>query len=128
MTWSRAAIMWELAETTGSSAPSSLYTDAILDVVVLGYGYLRAGDGQPWRPYANAQVRLVNAKDPTKILMDNRVAYNALGSPENVVNISANPDYSYEKFEDVVADQEKMVAGLRDAFDQLAVTIGTLLK
>lgn len=101
--------------------------DAHLDVVVHNYGYVTAGDNVPWRPYANISVRLIG-KDKKTVLMDNRLAYNPLGSPEEIVNISANDAYSFESWDAVIADPQKAIAGLHDVIDQSAKTIGTLLK
>jgi hypothetical protein len=58
-----------------AGAPEGI--DAYFDVVITNYGYIAAGAGQPWRPTADATVRLVRASDGST-LMENQIAYNTM--------------------------------------------------
>lgn len=104
-------------------------TDAYLDVVVGHHGYLSAGAFQPFRPSATAQVRLVSASDPTKILMDNRIVYNGMTAADaGVITLTPNPAYEFKNREEVLADPAKMAAGIEDALNQIADTAAQLLR
>lgn len=102
--------------------------DAYLDVVVIDYGYLSAGAFQPFRPYATATVRLVSAEDPTRILMDNRIAYNAMGAAEGIITLTPNPQFAFKNREELLADPARTAAGIEDALTQVADTAAQLLR
>ena len=108
--------------------PAADDADAVLDVVAVSFGYMKTGGAQPWRPHANVHVRLVDAADPTVILMDNRVAYNPLGTPENVIVVPADPAFAFETVDEMKEAPEKTRDGLQHAVDSVAATVGTLLK
>lgn len=104
-------------------------TDAYLDVVMAQYGYLSAGAFQPFRPTAAAQVRLVSAADPTKVLMDNRIVYNGMYTTDaGVITLSPNPAYEFQNREQLLADPAKMAAGIEDALNAVADTAAQLLQ
>lgn len=103
--------------------------DAYLDIVVAHHGYLSAGAFQPFRPSAAAQVRLVSASDPTKILMDNRIVYNGMTTADaGVITLTPNPAYEFKNREELLADPAKMAAGIEDALNQIADTAAQLLR
>ena len=104
-------------------------TDAYLDVIVEHYGYLSAGAFQPFRPSASVKVRLVSAADPTKILMDNWIVYNVVaGSATGAITLAPNPQYEFQNREQLLADPERMAAGIEDALNQVAETAVQLLR
>ncbi len=103
--------------------------DAYLDVVIAHYGYLSAGAFQPFRPSVGAQVRLVSAADPSKILMDNRIVYNGMaGADASVITISPNPAFEFNNRGELLADPARMAAGIEDALNQVADTAAQLLR
>ena len=103
--------------------------DAYLDVIIGHYGYLSAGAFQPFRPSVVAQVWLVSAADPSKILMDNRIVYNGMTTANaGVITLSANPDYEFQNREQLLADPTRMAAGIEDALNQVADTAAQLLR
>ncbi|WP_395650812.1 hypothetical protein [Brevundimonas sp.] len=103
--------------------------DAYLDVVIAHHGYLSAGAFRPFRPSAAAQVRLVSAADPTRVLMDNRIVYNGMTTADaGVITLTPNPDYEFENREALLADPVKMAAGIEDALNQIADTTAQLLR
>lgn len=101
---------------------------AHLDVVFSNYGYQRPDGNTPWRPFADVQVRLVDAADPNVVHMDNRIQYNSLFEPEGIVTISPDVEYAFEQFDDLEADLETMVTGMEEALVEVAKTVATLLK
>lgn len=103
-------------------------TDAYLDVVVTNYGYLSAGAFQPWRPTAQATVRLVSAADPSNVLMENVIVYNAMYPVEGVITLTPNPAFSFTNQEEMEADPAKLAAGIEDALNQIADTAAQLLR
>lgn len=104
-------------------------SDAYLDIVLAHHGYLSAGAFQPFRPSASAQVRLVSAADPTRILMDNRIVYNGMTTADaGVITLTPNPDYEFKNREELLADPAKMAAGIEDALNQIADTAAQLLR
>ncbi len=104
-------------------------TDAYLDIVVDHYGYLSPGAFQPFRPSASVKVRLVSAADPTKILMDNWIVYNVIaGSATGVITLAPNPEYEFQNREQLLADPQRMAAGIEDALNQVADTAVQLLR
>jgi hypothetical protein len=111
--------------TAYSGAPDG--TDAYLDVVVTNYGYISAGVGQPWRPTAQALVRLVRASDNTT-LMENQIVYNAMYVQQGVITITANPQFAFQNRDAMTADPQMLAAGLEDAFNQIADTAAHLLQ
>jgi len=108
--------------------PKADGADAYLDVVVQSYGYLSAGAGQPFRPTVYANVRLVSAKDTSKTLMENQIAYNSMAPRQGVVTLSANPEYEFKNRADMLADPQRLAAGIEDALNQVADTAAKLLK
>ena len=103
--------------------------DAYLDVVVGHHGYLSAGAFQPFRPSASAQVRLVSAADPSKILMDNRIVYNGMTAANaGAITLTPNPAYEFKNREELLADPARMAAGIEDALNQVADTAAQLLR
>lgn len=103
-------------------------TDAYLDVVVTNYGYLAAGAFQPWRPTAQATVRLVSASDPSNVLMENVIVYNTMYPAEGVITLTPNPEFSFANQGEMEADPEKLAAGIEDALNQIADTAAQLLR
>ena len=102
--------------------------DAYLDVVVINYGYLSAGAFQPWRPTAQASVRLVSASDPSNVLMENTIAYNTMYPAEGVITLTPNPEYSFANQGEMEANPAKLAAGIEDALNQIADTAAQLLR
>lgn len=103
--------------------------DAYFDVIISHYGYLSAGAFQPFRPSVVAQVRLVSAADPSKILMDNRIVYNGMTTADaGVITLSPNPDFEFQNREQLLADPMRMAAGIEDALNQVADTAAQLLR
>lgn len=102
--------------------------EAYLDIVIQTYGYLSAGAGQPFRPTVYADVRLVSAVDPSKTLMENRIAYNAMSPPRGVITLTPNPEYEFKNRNDMVENPERLAAGIEDALYQVADATAKLLK
>lgn len=107
-----------------ANAPEA--TDAYLDVMVLEYGYLSPGAGQPFRPYVFATVKLVSAADPSVVLGENRIIYNPFGTPKGVITITPNLEYSFRNRDELLADPEHLAAGITDALNQVADTSARL--
>lgn len=101
--------------------------DAYLDVVLLHYGYLSAGMGQPFRPSAEAHVRLVSVGDG-RTLMENRIAYNTMYPQEGIITLTPNPAYVFNNREEMLADPARLAAGIEDALSQVAGTAAQLLR
>ncbi|MDC7675223.1 hypothetical protein [Asticcacaulis machinosus] len=113
-----------VAVTPQANAPDG---SAVLDVAGVAYGYQQVG-GTKWRPYVVILVRMVDSKDPKKILLDNRVEYNAVAPVPLTVNVPGNPDYAFDKVEDIEADPAKATEGLRIALVESARATAQLLK
>lgn len=101
--------------------------EAYFDLVLTHYGYLSAGHGQPWRPTAEATVRLVSVAGG-RVLLENRIAYNTMNAPRGVITLTPNPEYVFESREDMVSDPRRLAGGLQDAFQQIATTAATLIR
>lgn len=101
--------------------------DAYLDVVIV-YGYLSAGMFQPFRPHVTARVRLVSATDPSIILMDNVVVYNGIHNEPAYIVLTPNPDYAFKDRAELLADPQRLAAGIEDALNQVGETIARLLR
>lgn len=100
---------------------------AVLDVNGAGYGFQQAGSTQ-WRPYVLIAVKMVDAKDPTKILIDNVVEYNAVAPIPLTVSIPGDDQYGFEKIEDIEANPQKAAEGLKKALVEAANATAKLLK
>jgi hypothetical protein len=109
------------------SYPSDKGVDAYLDLVVLDYGYLASGAGEPFRPTVSANVRLVSAKDPGKVLMENRIVYNGLLPQKGVITLTPNPTYAFNNRAAMLSDPKRLAAGLEDALNQVADTAAKLV-
>jgi hypothetical protein len=101
--------------------------DAYLDMVVMNYGYMSSGAGQPFRPTVYAKVRLMRASDDT-MLMENMILYNPIAPSEGVITLSPNPDYAFRHREGLLEDPARLAAGLEDALNQVADTAAQLLR
>lgn len=102
--------------------------DAHLDLVITNYGYIASGAGQPWRPTASATVRLVSAKDPSKVLMENQIVYNAMYVQAGSITLSPDPQYAFKNREDMLSDPARLAAGVEGALNAIADTAVELLK
>jgi hypothetical protein len=102
--------------------------DAFLDIAFegYGYGYVAAGRGTPFRPYVYLRCRLVRASDGATLMQD-AVLYNPINAPNDAVVLSPNPSYEFTNFESLDGDPRKAVAGMDDAVENAASTIGGLL-
>jgi hypothetical protein len=106
--------------------PDAGGAQAYLDVVVNGYGYLSSGAGQPFRPYVLAKVKLVRVSDGAK-LMENIIVSNPLGAEEGVVTLPPNPEYAFNNRSELLADPNRLAAGIEDALFNVANTAARLL-
>ncbi len=101
---------------------------AVLDVNGSYYGYQEAGGGTNWRPYVYMTIKMLDAKDPTKVLLDNVVEYNAVTPQSLTVSLPANPIYSFAKIEDLEANPKLAAEGLTEAITDTAKAVAKLLK
>jgi len=101
--------------------------NAVLDVDGYGYGYQQVG-GTKWRPYVVISVKMSDANDPTKILLDNRVEYNAVVPGTLTVSIPGDDAYAFDKIEDIQANPAKAAEGLKAALVASAHATAQLLK
>ena len=102
-------------------------TQAYYDIVLRDFGYVSAGAGQPWRPTADAMVRLVSAADG-QVLLENRIAYNVMEPPRGVITIAPDPQYIFYNRAEMTGDPERLANGLRHALQQVASTAATLIR
>lgn len=103
-------------------------TTAVLDVNGNGYGYQQVGGTKMWRPYVVISVKMYDAKDPTKVLLDNYVEYNAVLPGTVTVNIPGDPAYGFESVDAIAADPVKAAEGLRNAIVASAHATAQLLR
>ncbi len=101
---------------------------AVLDIAGNSYGYQLAGGNTSWRPYVVISVKMKDAKDPTKILLDNRVEYNAVAPVPLTVSIPGDPEYGFAKIEDIEANPAKVAEGLKKAIIESANETAKLLR
>lgn len=102
--------------------------DAYLDVAVQSFGYLSAGAFKPFRPFAVAKVRLVSARDKSRTLMENTIAYNPIYPQKGIITLTPNPNYEFNNRAALLADPKRLSAGLEDALGQVADTVAQLLR
>jgi hypothetical protein len=108
--------------------PSAEAGTAVLDVAGVNYGYQLVGGGTQWRPFVILNVKMVDAKDPKKILMDNQVVYNPVARPTVTVNIPPDEKYAFQKIEDLEADPVRAAEGLKVALEATAKATAQLLR
>jgi hypothetical protein len=103
--------------------------DSYLDIAVTQYGYLAAGIGSdnPYRPWCEANVKLVRASNGA-VLMQDSVTYNSWLDLKNRVKISPDPEYAFAKWTDAKDVPEKTAQGVSIAAKKSADAIGELLK
>lgn len=101
-------------------------TQALVDFNVTSFGYVNAGN-QLWRPVVTADARMVDALNG-KTIMENRIVYNGVNTQAGVVTIAPNPAYTFQNREDMVANPERLAAGIDDALKQVAETAVRLMK
>jgi hypothetical protein len=101
---------------------------AVLDAFGLNYGYQLVGGSTQWRPFVTMKVRLLDHKDPKKILMDNQITYNPVVKNEVTVSIPVDETYAFQKIEDLEADPVRAAEGLRVALQAAAKATADLLR
>jgi hypothetical protein len=101
--------------------------DAYLDMVVMNYGYMSSGAGQPFRPTVYAKIRLMRVSD-NALLMENTILYNPIAPTEGMITLSPNPEYAFHHREGLLEDPARLAAGLEDALNQVADTAAQLLR
>jgi hypothetical protein len=99
----------------------------VLDVVLLNYGYISAGAGQPWRPTVLADVRMVDASGK-QTLLKNRIAYNVVNPQQGVITLYPDPQYVFGGREDMITNPEKLAEGLRVALKAVAAESVKLIQ
>lgn len=110
-----------------ASYPAADGAEAYLDVVVAGYGYVSSGVGQPFRPYVQAKIKLVRASDGEK-LMENIIVSNPVGEVQGVVTLPPNPEYAFNNRSELLADPNRLAAGIEDALNAVADTAAGLMR
>ncbi len=119
----------DAARTEHESEPPAAIgvADAVFDVVTTSYGF--ASTGGQWRPHMYTKVILKSSKDQT-VLMQNLVNYNPfyMASQDANVSIPPDPQYSWPKFDDVVAQPDVAIAAMEEAVSKSVDAIVTLLK
>jgi hypothetical protein len=108
--------------------PNAEAGSAILDVNSTNFGYQLVGGGTQWRPFVLLTVRLVDPKDPKKLLMDNAVTYNPVGPTTVTVSIAPDEKYAFQKIEDLEADPVRAAEGLKAAIEASALATAQLLR
>jgi hypothetical protein len=101
---------------------------AVLNVDGYGYGYQQVGGVKNWRPYVILAVKMYDAKQPTKVLLDNRVEYNAVVPSALTVNIPADDTYSFDSIEAIQANPAKAAEGLKAALVASAHATAKLMR
>lgn len=107
--------------------PNAEEGTAVLDVNSAGYGYQQVG-GLQWRPFVVISVKMSDAKDPTKVLLDNKVEYNAVAPVPLTVSVPGDEQYGFAKPEDIEANPERAAEGLKKALVEAANATAQLLK
>jgi hypothetical protein len=103
--------------------------DALLDLVLMDYGYVAAGisSSAPYRPYYALRARLVGAKD-SAVLMQDAIVYNPINTPPKTITIAPDPTPQYKDFDALAADPKGAVDGLRIGAEKTADAVVGLLK
>lgn len=101
---------------------------ALLDVIGNSYGYQLAGSNTMWRPYVNIKIKMTDAKDPNKILLDNVVSYNAIAPSSLTISLPVDEQFAFKKVEDMSGDPKKVTEGLRKALVDSAIATAKLMK
>jgi hypothetical protein len=107
--------------------PQNGDAQAILDVVVLNYGYISAGSGQPWRPTILADVQMVDASGK-QTLLKNRIGYNVVNPQQGIITLYPDPQYVFSGREEMVTNPEKLAEGLRVALKAVATESVKLIQ
>jgi hypothetical protein len=101
---------------------------AVLDLAGANFGYQLIGGGTQWRPFVTMAVKLSDAADPKKVLLDNRIIYNPAVKDTVTVSIPVDERYSFAKIEDIEADPAKAAEGLKVALEATAQAVAQLLR
>lgn len=88
--------------------------DAYLDVYTDLVGYTATSGGTPYRPTVYLNVRLVRAVDH-RVLYQDRISYNAFGDGGGAITLTADQDYEFRDFDQLVAEPARAVEGLQMA-------------
>ena len=108
--------------------PDAAVGSGVLDVAGAGYGYQLVGGNTQWRPFVNVTVRLTDPADPKHVLLENRVVYNPVATPDVILNIPPEEEFAFAKIEDIEANPEKAAEGLRLALVATANGVASLLR
>ena len=107
--------------------PNAEPDSAVLDVASVSYGYQLVGGNTLWRPFMYVKARMTDPADPSKVLMENIIAYNPVATPETIVNIPSEDTYGFESIEELEANPKRAAEGLRVAIERTAEAIAKLL-
>ena len=104
-------------------------SQALLDLVVVEYGYLKAGAGKnaKWRPHVLLKARLVRASDKA-VLMESWFNYNPVNKTKGMVTVAPDPNFGYEDVDELIAGQTETLNGIQQAFAKTTDAMGTLLQ
>jgi copper chaperone CopZ len=108
--------------------PGAEIGTGVLDIAGAGYGYQLVGGATQWRPFVSISVKMTDLVDPTKVLLENRVVYNPVATPDVIINIPPDAQYAFNKIEDIEADPAKAAKGLETALVASAQAVAQLLK
>lgn len=101
---------------------------AILDVAGVAYGYQLVGGKTEWRPFARISVRMTDPVDPARVLLENQVVYNPVATPDVIVNIPPEEEFSFDDIDELEAQPEKAAEGLSHALTVTAQAVAELLQ
>lgn len=101
---------------------------AVLDTLGFNYGYQLVGNSTQWRPFVTLHVRMVDHKDPKKILLDNQITYNPVVKSAVTVSIPVDETFAFQKIDDLEADPAKAAEGLKAALQATAKATADLLR
>lgn len=96
--------------------------DAVLDVYVTYFGYAAAGATTDYRPSFHIAARLVRPAEETVAFVD-RIHFNQFSEHSNAIVLDSEPEYAFHDFEELMADPERSIEGLRIAVAQVAKTL-----
>nr|WP_321440202.1 hypothetical protein [uncultured Hyphomonas sp.] len=115
-----------LVETPAADDTKAGY--GFLDVAGTGYGYQLVGGQTEWRPFVSVSVRMTDRVNPDNVLLENKVVYNPVATPDVIVNIAPDGEYGFAKIEDMESDPERTAKGLEIALVETARAVAKLAQ
>ena len=107
--------------------PDTAGIDAYLDIYSASTGFMAAGASTPYRPTSWVGVQLVSASTKS-VLFTDQILYNPFGATGESITLQAGMEFDKKDFDELLAQPDRVVAGMRVALQAVSAEVARQLR